>query len=106
MHPRQVLDGLEFQDDLLRNQDVGAACRFQSYGLVDNRLRRLAFVWNSGLRQFQALPDVMRDHKLGCDAVAIGTVTADPSRFMRMAARIGGERIVDWLAGQQLPRIC
>ena len=36
----------------------------------------------------------------------IGEVTADPARFVRMATRIGGERIVDWLAGEQLPRIC
>ena len=52
------------------------------------------------------LLDAMRDHPLGRDAVAIGEVTADPSRFVRMATRIGGERIVDWLAGEQLPRIC
>ena len=29
-----------------------------------------------------------------------------PARFVRMATGIGGERIVDWLAGEQLPRIC
>jgi hydrogenase expression/formation protein HypE len=52
------------------------------------------------------LLDVMRGDPLGRDAVAIGAVTADPSRFVRMATRIGGERIVDWLAGEQLPRIC
>ena len=48
----------------------------------------------------------MRGHPLGCNAAVIGEVTADPSRFVRMATRIGGERIVDWLAGEQLPRIC
>ena len=49
---------------------------------------------------------VMRAHPLGRDAAAIGEVMADPARFVRMATRIGGERIVDWLAGEQLPRIC
>jgi hydrogenase expression/formation protein HypE len=49
---------------------------------------------------------VMRAHPLGRDAVLIGEVAADPARFVRMATRIGGERIVDWLAGEQLPRIC
>jgi len=49
---------------------------------------------------------VMRRHPLGRDAMTIGEVTADPSRFVRMTTRIGGERIVDWLAGEQLPRIC
>jgi hydrogenase expression/formation protein HypE len=48
----------------------------------------------------------MRAHPLGADAMVIGEVIADPQRFVRMATRIGGERIVDWLAGEQLPRIC
>jgi hydrogenase expression/formation protein HypE len=49
---------------------------------------------------------VMRAHPFGRDAALIGEVTVDPARFVRMATRIGGERIVDWLAGEQLPRIC
>ncbi|HUB15263.1 MAG TPA: hydrogenase expression/formation protein HypE [Acetobacteraceae bacterium] len=52
------------------------------------------------------LLDVLRAHPLGCDAMAIGAVTADPARFVRMTTRVGGERVVDWLAGEQLPRIC
>lgn len=52
------------------------------------------------------LLETMRGHPLGRNAVVIGEVTADPARFVRMATRIGGERIVDWLAGEQLPRIC
>ena len=53
-----------------------------------------------------ALLEVMRRHPLGRDAMVIGEVIADPARFVRMTTRIGGERIVDWLAGEQLPRIC
>ena len=53
-----------------------------------------------------ALLGVVRRHPLGRDAMVIGEVIADPARFVRMATRIGGERIVDWLAGEQLPRIC
>jgi hydrogenase expression/formation protein HypE len=49
---------------------------------------------------------VLRRHPLGRDAMVIGEVIADPAHFVRMATRIGGERIVDWLAGEQLPRIC
>jgi hydrogenase expression/formation protein HypE len=49
---------------------------------------------------------VLCRHPLGRDAMVIGEVIADPARFVRMATRIGGERIVDWLAGEQLPRIC
>ena len=52
------------------------------------------------------LLDVLRRHPLGRNAAIIGEVTEDPARYVRMTTRIGGERIVDWLAGEQLPRIC
>jgi len=52
------------------------------------------------------LLDVLRRHPLGRDAAIIGKVIDDPARFVRMSTRIGGERIVAWLAGEQLPRIC
>ena len=50
--------------------------------------------------------DVLRAHSLGRDAARIGTVTEDPHRFVQMATRFGGRRIVDWPAGEPLPRIC
>ncbi|WP_295577939.1 hydrogenase expression/formation protein HypE [uncultured Lamprocystis sp.] len=49
---------------------------------------------------------VMRAHPLGAAASRIGEVVADPHRFVQMETRFGGSRIVDWLAGEQLPRIC
>ncbi|MFP5515023.1 MAG: hydrogenase expression/formation protein HypE [Alphaproteobacteria bacterium] len=48
----------------------------------------------------------MRDHPLGRDAACIGCVVEDPHRFVQMETRFGGRRIVDWLTGEQLPRIC
>jgi hydrogenase expression/formation protein HypE len=48
----------------------------------------------------------MRAHPLGRDAAIIGEVTADDQRFVQMTTTFGGGRIVDWLAGEQLPRIC
>jgi hydrogenase expression/formation protein HypE len=48
----------------------------------------------------------MRAHPLGRDAAIIGAVTADDQRFVQMTTAFGGGRIVDWLAGEQLPRIC
>jgi hydrogenase expression/formation protein HypE len=33
-------------------------------------------------------------------------VHADPHHFVQMTTGFGGKRIVDWLAGEQLPRIC
>jgi hydrogenase expression/formation protein HypE len=52
------------------------------------------------------LLEAMRAHPLGCNAAIVGEVIADSNSFVRMATRIGGERMVDWLAGEQLPRIC
>jgi hydrogenase expression/formation protein HypE len=52
------------------------------------------------------LLDVMRAHPLGRDAADIGEVIEDPHCFVQMRTRFGGKRIVDWLTGDQLPRIC
>lgn len=48
----------------------------------------------------------MRAHPRGTAAVRIGGVTEDPHHFVQMATRFGGRRVVDWLSGEQLPRIC
>ena len=49
---------------------------------------------------------VMRAHPPGRDAAIIGEVVPDPHAFVQMQTRFGGSRIVDWLAGDPLPRIC
>lgn len=48
----------------------------------------------------------MRAHPLGRDAADIGEAVADDHRFVQMTTSFGGGRIVDWLSGEQLPRIC
>jgi hydrogenase expression/formation protein HypE len=48
----------------------------------------------------------MRAHPLGRQAARIGEVLADEHRFVRMRTRFGGQRVVDWLSGEPLPRIC
>ncbi len=48
----------------------------------------------------------MRAHPRGRDAAIIGEVIDDPHRFVQMDTRFGGRRVVDWLTGEQLPRIC
>jgi hydrogenase expression/formation protein HypE len=48
----------------------------------------------------------MRTHPLGRDATDIGQVVEDDHRFVQMTTSFGGGRIVDWLSGEQLPRIC
>lgn len=54
----------------------------------------------------EAVLAAMRAHPLGQDAARIGEVTTDPHHFVQMATRFGGRRVVDWLSGEQLPRIC
>ncbi|PKM07532.1 MAG: hydrogenase expression/formation protein HypE [Gammaproteobacteria bacterium HGW-Gammaproteobacteria-4] len=48
----------------------------------------------------------LRDHPLGRDVAIIGVARADPHHFVEMETRFGGVRMVDWIAGEQLPRIC
>ena len=48
----------------------------------------------------------MRAHPLGRDAAVIGAAIDDSHRFVQMETGFGGSRIVDWLSGEQLPRIC
>lgn len=49
---------------------------------------------------------VMKAHPLGEDTCVIGEVTEDDHGFVQMQTGFGGNRIVDWIAGEQLPRIC
>jgi hydrogenase expression/formation protein HypE len=53
-----------------------------------------------------ALLAAMRAHRLGADSAIIGEVLADPHHFVQMNTAFGGRRVVDWLSGEQLPRIC
>ncbi len=48
----------------------------------------------------------MQQHPLGKHAAIIGEVIEDAQHFVQMQTSFGGARIVDWLSGEQLPRIC
>jgi hydrogenase expression/formation protein HypE len=48
----------------------------------------------------------MRAHPAGAQAAIIGDVTREPTGMVVMQTGFGGERIVDMLVGEQLPRIC
>jgi len=54
----------------------------------------------------EATVAALRTHPLGQNAACIGEVTTDPHHFVQMRTALGGKRIVDWLSGDQLPRIC
>ncbi len=57
-------------------------------------------------RRADALLKVMRTHPLGERSAIIGEVVADGQGLVQMETLFGGSRVVDWLAGEPLPRIC
>ncbi len=48
----------------------------------------------------------MQAHPLGVEASVIGEVISDAHHFIQLNTAFGGRRIVDWLSGEPLPRIC
>ncbi len=84
---------------------VEAACEFLGldplYVANEGKLVAICDVGDA-----ERLLAAMRSHPLGVRAVRIGEVTEDPHHFVQMHTRFGGRRVVDWLAGEQLPRIC
>ncbi|MCU0757616.1 MAG: hydrogenase expression/formation protein HypE [Steroidobacteraceae bacterium] len=84
---------------------VAAACEFLGLDplYVANEGKLLAIC---PAADAAALLAAMQAHPLGRRAARIGTVVQDPDQFVQMTTVLGGRRIVDWLAGEQLPRIC
>ena len=84
---------------------VEAACELLGLDplYIANEGKLVAFVAPHGAA---AVLTAMRSHPLGLDAARIGEVVADEHRFVQMKTRLGGHRIVDWLSGEPLPRIC
>jgi hydrogenase expression/formation protein HypE len=48
----------------------------------------------------------MRQHPLGREAAMIGEVVEDARQRIELETTFGGHRLLDWLTGEQLPRIC
>ena len=84
---------------------VSAACEFLGLDplYVANEGKLLALCAPDDAQKLLA---AMRSHPLGADASIIGTVVEDAHHFVQMTTGFGGRRIVDWLSGEQLPRIC
>ncbi len=49
---------------------------------------------------------IMKNHPLGSESMIIGEVVDDHPGMNVLHTKIGGKRIIDMLAGEQLPRIC
>jgi len=84
---------------------VNAACEFLGLDplYVANEGKLVAIC---AKEDAELLLATMRAHPLGSDAAIIGSVHEDAQHFVQMTTGFGGKRIVDWLSGEQLPRIC
>ena len=84
---------------------VSAACEFLGLDplYVANEGKLVAICARA---EADRLVAAMQAHPLGADAAIIGEVIADPHHFVQMDTSFGGRRVVDWLTGEQLPRIC
>jgi hydrogenase expression/formation protein HypE len=50
--------------------------------------------------------EILNHHAASTGAVRIGQVLEKPAGLVTMKSRLGTERILDMLSGEQLPRIC
>jgi hydrogenase expression/formation protein HypE len=87
------------------NMPVEAACEFLGLDplYIANEGKLVAIC---AAHDADRLLAVMRDHPLGTRSAIIGEVVEDSHGFVQMTTKLGGRRVVDWLAGEQLPRIC
>lgn len=54
----------------------------------------------------QAALAALKSHPLGASAAIVGKVCSDSNGFVQMHTALGGLRMLDWLSGEPLPRIC
>ena len=94
-----------FEDKVPLKKEVGGACELLGFDplYLANEGKLLAFVSDDDTDTVLA---AIAANPYGKDAAVIGEVVADHAGKVVMETRIGGERIVDMLAGEQLPRIC
>jgi hydrogenase expression/formation protein HypE len=93
------------ESQLLVNPKVKAFCELLGFDPL--------YIANEGKIVLIADPDsaekvvgVMMDHEFGKDARIIGEITSSYAGKAFINTGIGGKRIIDMLAGEQLPRIC
>jgi hydrogenase expression/formation protein HypE len=98
--------GIEIDEDQIPLKDeVAAACELLGFDplYLANEGKLLAFVAADCV---DAVLKAIQSDPCGKDAAVIGQVIEDHPGKVFLKTRIGGRRIVDMLAGEQLPRIC
>jgi len=98
--------GIEIDERAIRVGDaVRGACELLGFDplYVANEGKLAAVVEREAA---EAVVEAMRRHPLGREAAIIGTVTGAHPGMVTMRTAFGTTRVVDMLAGDQLPRIC
>ncbi len=98
--------GIRIHEDRLPvRPEVAGICELLGFDplYVANEGKLLAFV---PAAQAEAVRGVIQRSPYGREACIIGETVGDHPGRVFMKTRIGGERIVDMLTGEQLPRIC
>ncbi|HLV09567.1 MAG TPA: hydrogenase expression/formation protein HypE, partial [Halanaerobiales bacterium] len=54
----------------------------------------------------ERIVETMRRHQYGKQARIIGTITGNEEAQVYMKTRIGGKRVIKWVTGEILPRLC
>ena len=94
-----------FEDRLPIKKETAAICELLGYDplYIANEGKLLAFVPE---HRADAVLEIMKADPLGQDACCIGAVIDEHPGKVVLHTQVGGTRIVDMLAGEQLPRIC
>ncbi|RQO73120.1 hydrogenase expression/formation protein HypE [Aquitalea sp. FJL05] len=98
--------GMRLQENAIPVQaSVRAACEFLGLDplYIANEGKLVAIC---PAEQAAAALAALQAHPLGQQAAIIGQVVADAHQFVRVETDFGGERLLDWLSGEMLPRIC
>jgi hydrogenase expression/formation protein HypE len=94
-----------YEENIPTKKEVAAACELLGFDplYLANEGKLLAFV---SAQDTDAVLTAIKTSPYGKDAAVIGEVVEDHIGKVVLETRIGGMRIVDMLAGEQLPRIC
>ena len=94
-----------YEERMPLSEEVRGACEILGLDplYVANEGKLIAFV---PAGDSDKILGVMRSHPLGKDSVVIGEVVSNHPGTVIMRSRIGGNRVVDMISGEQLPRIC
>lgn len=98
--------GIELEEDAIPiREEVRGACELLGLDplYVANEGKLLAIVEPNSAEE---ILEAMRRHPLGSSAQIIGTITDSHPAMVTLRTRLGTSRIVDFLSGDQLPRIC